>query len=65
MQFWHTIVLGIIEGFTEFLPVSSTGHLLVAGHLLSIDHSEFFKTFVIVIQLGAMLAAVLLYAKKF
>ncbi len=64
MQFWHTIVLGIIEGFTEFLPVSSTGHLLVAGHLLAIDHGEFFKTFIIVIQLGAMLGAVLLYAKK-
>lgn len=64
MNFLDTLILGIVEGFTEFLPVSSTGHLLVAGEILSIPDTEFFKTFVVAIQLGAILAVVLIYWKR-
>ena len=64
MNFLDTLILGIVEGFTEFLPVSSTAHLLIAGEILKIPQTEFFKTFVISIQLGAILAVVFLYWKK-
>lgn len=59
------LVLGIIEGITEFLPISSTGHLILAGKLLSIPDSDFYKTFEIAIQLGAILSVVVLYWKSF
>lgn len=64
MSFIHTLILSIIEGFTEFLPVSSTGHLILTSKLLGIAPSDFQKTFEIVIQLGAILAVVVLYFKK-
>ena len=54
------IILGVVEGITEFLPVSSTGHLILAGELLGYD-PERWKVFNIVIQLGAILAIVVLY----
>ena len=54
------ILLGIVEGVTEFLPVSSTGHLILANALLGYD-PEAWKVFNVVIQLGAMLAVVVLY----
>jgi undecaprenyl-diphosphatase len=61
---WLTIaVLGLVEGITEFLPISSTGHLIVAGHLLGFD-GEFSKLFDVVIQLGAILAVCWLYRAK-
>jgi undecaprenyl-diphosphatase len=59
MSIWHAILLGFIEGLTEFLPVSSTGHLLLAGHFLGF-HSPG-KTFEVLIQLGAILAVVSVY----
>jgi undecaprenyl-diphosphatase len=59
------IVLGIIEGVTEFLPVSSTAHLILAARALRIPDSEFLKSFEIIIQLGAILSVVVLYWKKF
>ncbi len=55
------IILGIVEGITEFLPISSTGHLILATVLLHITETDFVKTFIIVIQLGAILAAAVLY----
>ncbi len=55
--------LGIIEGITEFLPISSTGHLIIAGHLLRLSETDVLKSFEIAIQLGAIAAAVLVYWK--
>ena len=63
MNFWQTILMGIVEGITEFLPVSSTGHLILTSRLLNIDQSDFLSSFQIAIQLGAILAVVLLYGK--
>jgi len=65
MNIIHVIVLAIIEGLTEFLPVSSTGHLVVTSSLMGISKDEFVKLFEIVIQLGAILAVVVLYFKRF
>jgi undecaprenyl-diphosphatase len=65
MNIIHVIVLAIIEGLTEFLPVSSTGHLVVASAIMGIGKDEFVKLFEIVIQLGAILAVVVLYFKRF
>lgn len=56
--------MGIVEGFTEFLPISSTAHLILTGKILAIEGAEFLKTYSISIQLGAILAVVLLYWKK-
>jgi undecaprenyl-diphosphatase len=64
MNIIHTIILSIIEGLTEFLPISSTAHMDIARVVLSIPSSEFIKSFEIIIQLGAILAVVIIYAKK-
>jgi len=58
------IILGIIEGITEFLPISSTGHLIIASKLLGIPQTEFTKSFEIIIQLGAILSVVFLYFNR-
>ena len=65
MNIFHVIVLAIIEGLTEFLPVSSTGHMVVASSLMGIGKDNFVKLFEIVIQLGAILSVVVLYFKRF
>ncbi len=65
MSFLHALILGIIEGITEFLPISSTAHLSLANHALGIVETEFVKSFDIIIQLGAILSVVVLYWKKF
>lgn len=64
MTFFEAFLLGIVEGFTEFLPVSSTGHLIAASALLGIEQTEFLKSFTIIIQLGAICAVVFLYGKR-
>lgn len=65
MTLIHVLILSAIEGLTEYLPISSTGHLILASNLLGIEPTNFQKTFEIVIQLGAILAIVTLYFKKF
>lgn len=64
MNWLSVIILGIVEGVTEFLPISSTGHLILTGSLLKLPPSEFLKTFVIAIQLGAIMSVVALYWKR-
>jgi len=65
MTFLQAVLIGILEGLTEFLPVSSTGHMILATALMGIQNTDFVKTFEIVIQLGAILAVVVLYFKRF
>lgn len=64
MTYLQTIILAIIEGLTEFLPISSTGHLILAQKFLGITTSEFTKSFDIIIQFSAILAVVFLFWKK-
>ena len=60
----RAVILGIVEGVTEFLPVSSTGHLLLAERFFDLGEGDFWKSFAILIQLGAILAIVVLYFAK-
>jgi undecaprenyl-diphosphatase len=64
MTTFHALILGIIEGLTEFLPISSTGHLVLATHFLNITQSDFLVAFEIAIQAGAILAVLYMYWKK-
>ena len=64
MDFLHVVILSVVEGLTEFLPISSTGHLILTSELLGIGTTEFTKTFEIAIQLGAIMSVVVLYFKK-
>ncbi|HRY60172.1 MAG TPA: undecaprenyl-diphosphatase UppP [Patescibacteria group bacterium] len=65
MTFLHAIILGIVEGITEFLPISSTGHLILTSRLLGLSQTDFLKTFEVAIQVGAIFAVLVLYWKKF
>ena len=64
MNIFYAIILGIIEGLTEFLPISSTGHLILGSWLLNLRQTEFLKSFEIAVQLGAILSVVVLYWRK-
>ena len=65
MSIFETIIIAIVEGLTEFLPVSSTGHMIIAQNLLGIESTEFVKAFTFIIQFGAILSVVVLYWKRF
>ncbi len=64
MDYVQSIVIGVIEGFTEFLPISSTGHLIVAEQFLGVEQSELTKAFDVIIQFAAILAVMILYRDK-
>ena len=61
----QSIIIAIVEGLTEFLPISSTGHMIITEKLLQVQETDFVKVFTVAIQLGAILAVVVLYWKKF
>ncbi len=65
MTLLQTIIIAIVEGLTEFLPVSSTGHMLIAENLLGVQNSAFVRAFTIIIQFGAILSVVVLYWNRF
>lgn len=65
MSIFETIIIAIVEGLTEFLPVSSTGHMIITQNLLGVESTEFVKAFTFIIQFGAILSVVCLYWKRF
>lgn len=65
MTYWHALLLAIVEGLTEFLPVSSTGHMIIASALLGVQMTPFVKLYLVVIQLGAILSVLAVYWKRF
>ena len=65
MSVWHAIILAIIEGVTEFLPISSTGHMIIGSSIMGIASSEYVKMFTVAIQFGAILSVLVLYWKRF
>lgn len=65
MTLFETVVIAIVEGLTEFLPISSTGHMIIASSFMGIASDNFTKLFEVAIQLGAILSVVVLYWKKF
>ena len=64
MDFFQAIVMGVVEGLTEFLPISSTAHLILVAKLLNLEQSDFIKTFEVFIQLGAVSAVLVLFFEK-
>src|SRR5579871_6339447 len=65
MSIVEAIVLAVVEGLTEFLPVSSTGHMIIASSVMGIAADPFVKTYTVAIQLGAIISVVILYWKRF
>lgn len=65
MDIIQTIIIAIVEGLTEFLPVSSTGHMIIAQQLLGVESTSFVKAFTVIIQFGAILSVIVLYWKRF
>lgn len=65
MDLFQTIIISIVEGLTEFLPVSSTGHMIIAQQLLGVKSTDFVKAFTVIIQFGAILSVIVLYWKRF
>ena len=65
MSIIQSIIPAIIEGLTEFLPISSTGHMIIGSSLLGIAENEFVKNFTVIIQFGAILSVVVLYWQRF
>ena len=65
MNILDTIIIAIVEGLTEFLPVSSTGHMIITQNILGVESTPFVKAFTFIIQFGAILSVVILYWKRF
>ncbi len=65
MTWIESVIIAIVEGLTEFLPVSSTGHMIITQYLLGVPSDEFVKAFTVIIQFGAILSVVVLYYKRF
>ncbi len=65
MSIFEAIIIAIVEGVTEFLPISSTGHMIITQALLGVENSDFVKAFIVNIQFGAILSVVILYWKRF
>lgn len=65
MDILETVIIAIVEGLTEFLPVSSTGHMIIAQSLLGVESTPFVKAFTVIIQFGAILSVICLYWKRF
>ncbi len=65
MNYLEILILSAVEGLTEFIPVSSTGHLILVGHFLKLEHTEFLKAFDVIIQFGAIAAVIYLYRQQF
>ena len=65
MNWIETIIISIVEGITEFLPISSTGHMIITEKILGIQSDEFVKIFIVNIQFGAILSVLVLYWKRF
>ncbi|MDD2192178.1 MAG: undecaprenyl-diphosphate phosphatase, partial [Bacteroidales bacterium] len=65
MTIFQTIIIAIVEGLTEFLPVSSTGHMIITQGILGVESTDFVKLFTICIQFGAILSVLVLYWKRF
>lgn len=65
MDIFQSVIMGIVEGFTEFLPISSTGHMIIVGDWLGLEQNHFVKAYEIIIQFAAILAVVLNYKEKF
>ena len=65
MSIFETIIIAIVEGLTEFLPVSSTGHMIIAQNLMGVESTNFVKAFTFIIQFGAILSVIVLYWRRF
>jgi undecaprenyl-diphosphatase len=65
MSILEAVIIAIVEGLTEFLPVSSTGHMIITQNLLGVETTDYVKAFTVIIQFGAILSVVCLYWKKF
>ena len=65
MSWFEAVIIAIVEGLTEFLPVSSTGHMIITQGVLGVESTEFVKAFTVIIQFGAILSVIVLYWKRF
>ncbi len=65
MDLLQTVIIAVVEGLTEFLPVSSTGHMIIAQSLLGVESTDFVKAFTVIIQFGAIVSVICLYWRKF
>ncbi len=65
MDLIQSIIIAVVEGITEYIPISSTGHMIIAEKILGVEETDFVKMFTVAIQLGAILSVVVLYRKKF